>query len=56
MHYYDMVLTLIPALFLLTGLASIFTGVSMWTATVSSGVLSILIVSHGLFVNPPKDE
>ncbi len=53
MTYYDVVLGLIPAMFISAFLLYFITGLS-WTVTIpSAATVSALVIGHALFVNPP---
>lgn len=53
MKYYDLVLGLIPAMFITAFLLYFITGLS-WTVTVpTAATVSALVIGHALFINPP---
>lgn len=55
MNYYDMVLFLVPITFTGAGGIALFVGMSVEIAVMVGGTVSVAIIGHAMFANPPVD-
>lgn len=53
MNYYDSILLLVPSLIVAGGAVSLMTEISTQVAIIASAIISVAVVGHGMFINPP---
>lgn len=55
MNYYDGILLVIPSLMIMGGGISFVFELSLQATVIAVSVLSVAVVGHGMFINPPVD-